>query len=100
MHCVLDTNQASQLQPYFMFTGINQLKKQLTLAPFILGEILLRANPDPTLELLRGFDITFGLEVNAVAQAISELSEHEMLKFVPFVNPIFVPQYKRFYSAL
>jgi hypothetical protein len=97
---VIDTNQASQLPRYLMFTGTNQPKKKLTLAPFIFGEILLRANPDPTLELLRGFDITFGLEVNAVIQTISGLSEHEMQRFEPFVNPIFVPHYESFYSAL
>jgi hypothetical protein len=81
-------------------TGVNQPRKQITLAPFVFGEILLRENPNPTLDRLNQFDIRFGLEVGETIKSIATLSEDEMPKFKPFVNPDFVKHYGRFYSGL
>jgi hypothetical protein len=100
MHGVVDTNQAARLPQQYQLTGTNQVKKQLTLPPFVLGEILLRANPEPTFERLKGFDIRCGLDLGDTMRAISPLSEEDLARFNPFVNPLFNEAYRRFYSAL
>jgi hypothetical protein len=100
MHGVIDTNQASQLPHQYKFTGRNKLSKQITLAPFVFGEILLRADPQPTLDRLKEFDIRYGLEVGETIKVIADLSEEQMPKFKPFVNPEFAPHYKNFYMGL
>jgi hypothetical protein len=100
MHGVIDTNQASRLPYQYKFTGRNQVRKQITLAPCVFGEILLRTNPHPTLEHLNEFDIRFGLEIGETIESISHLSEEQVLKFKPFVNPEFSTHYGNFYSGL
>jgi hypothetical protein len=100
MQAVIDTNQASRLPQQYLFTGTKQVRKTLTLPPFVLGEILLRINPEPTFERLKGFDIRCGLDLGDTMRAIAPLSEVDMAKFKPFVNPFFNEPYRRFYSAL
>ena len=97
---VIDTNQASSLPLQYKFTGPNQPKKKITLPPFVFGEILLRANPDPTLKLLRQFGAQIGLDIGETIGSFSALPEDRMNRFTPFVNPLFARHYARLYSAL
>jgi hypothetical protein len=100
MRGVVDTNQAARLPLQYMFTGTNQVRKQITLPPLVLGELLLRATPQPTFDRLKGFDIQCGLDLGDTMRTISRLDEAEMLKFKPFVNLAFNKPYERLYSAL
>lgn len=100
MKGVIDTNQSSSLPLQYKFTGPNQPKKKITLPPFVFGEILLRANPDPTLKLLRQFEVQFGLDIGETIRSFSALPEDRMNRFTPFVNPLFARHYARLYSAL
>ena len=77
---VLDTNQASCLPEANLFTGVNQFRKRLTLPPLVLAEILLRANPEPTLRRLRGYDVRLGIDLRQAFDLLSRVST----KFRPF----------------
>jgi hypothetical protein len=97
---VVDTNQASLLPPFRPFTGIGQPRKRITLTPHVLGEILLRGDPYPTLNRLLEYDIQFGLEISAVHQELCKLSESDVSKFTPFLAGRGNEHRKRIYSAL
>lgn len=90
---VLDTNQAARLPEFRRYTGTNQIRKRLTLTPLVLAEILMRANPEPTLERLRQYEIRFGTELRpAFEEFISGA------RFRPFVRDF--PRLKFLVSAL
>jgi len=81
MRLVVDTNQASLL-PIQERGGL-----KISLSPYVLAEILLRGNPEPTLQRLRPLDIRLGLEISDVLVELARLSPGEILEFEPFYVP-------------
>ncbi len=78
MRVVVDTNQASLL-PSEQREGL-----KVSLSPYVLAEILLRKNPEPTLRQLRPLDIRLGLEISDVLVQLARLSPRQIMGFEPF----------------
>ncbi len=78
MRLVVDTNQASLLPSE---QGENL---KVSLSPYVLAEILLRNNPEPTLRQLRPLDIRLGLEISDVLVQLARLSPGQIMGFEPF----------------
>ncbi len=88
---VIDTNQASLLPK-------GKKGWTVSLSPYVLSEILLRTNPNPTFELLRTFDIRVGLDTLDVMSQLARLSAREIRAFKPFHVP--GQRYHQDYRAL
>ncbi len=100
MRIVVDTNQAYKLPGGPNATKARLSVEGITLAPYVLGEILLRTKPQPTLTALRNFaDIRLGLEVGHVMEKVAGLTETEIVSFEPFSLPS-SPEYNLFMQVL
>jgi len=78
---VVDTNQAYRLRTE---TGAGQ---GVSLSPYVLAEILLRGNPEPTLQRLRPLDIRLGLKIPDVLEQLARLRPPQIIEFEPFYVP-------------
>ncbi len=92
MPLVVDTNQA------LLLPSGKKRGWALSLSPYVLGEILLRKDPTPTLERLRAFDIRLGLETLDVMLQLAPLSAQEIIAFEPFALP--GQRYRENYEAI
>lgn len=81
MQLVIDTNQASLLP------GGGGRCLAVSLSPYVLSEILLRTDPEPTLRLLRSYDVRLGLTTPDVMRQLAGLSPQEIRAFEPFPVP-------------
>ena len=73
MRLVVDTNQASLLPTE------NRGDLRVALSPYVLAEILLRGNPEPTLQRLRPLDIRLGLEISDVLVQLARLQPLQII---------------------
>jgi len=78
---VVDTNQASLL-PSGERDGV-----EVSLSPYVLAEILLRGNPEPTLQRLRPLDIRLGLKIPDVLEQLARIRPPQIIAFEPFYVP-------------
>jgi len=83
MNLVIDCNQASKLPSH----GKQPRTYSVSLPPFVLGEILLRSNPLPTLKCIQAYHFRIGLEPADVMMELSRLSLREIRNFEPFYSP-------------
>ena len=87
MRTVVDTNQVLKLLPLSGTNALGVAITEITLAPYVIAEVLLRRDPEPTLDHLRSFDIRYGLEPVEAFNRLASLSEAEVIDFEPFVKP-------------
>lgn len=100
MRFIVDTNQALKLRPDIKITSPIQAPKRIVVVPNVIGEILLRPDPKPTLKHLEQFHIIYGLEPADSLRRVCSLTEPELSRFQPFAYPEVSLQYKEFYAGL
>ncbi|HEV2206983.1 MAG TPA: hypothetical protein VGR36_10610 [Candidatus Acidoferrales bacterium] len=86
MNIVLDTNQALKIPNASELHAGPASVDRLILAPYVIVEVLLRSNPEPTLSHLRTFRVRYGLEPVDVFERVAVLPEREIESFQPFVR--------------
>ncbi len=87
MRAVVDTNQALKLTSRSTGGDPSRALSEIALAPYVLAEILLRGNPEPTLTRLRAFTVRYGLEPVKALETVATLTETEIMAFEPFAVP-------------
>lgn len=96
MYAVLDTNQALALPK----AGAADAPG-LTLAPYVIAEILLRSDPEPSIRRIRSFRVRYGLQLAPEAlEQVAGLTESELLHFRPFLAPGTVVASDSLYAGL
>ena len=82
MNLIIDCNQASRLP-----TDRGKTRSHsLIVSPAVLAEIFLRTDPNPTLNRIRHYHFTIGLEIADVMFELSRLSSEEISSFQPFYS--------------
>ena len=82
MNLIIDCNQASRLP-----TDRGKTRSHsLIVSPAVLAEIFLRTDPNPTLNRIRHYHFTIGLEIADVIFELSRLSSEEISSFQPFYS--------------
>jgi hypothetical protein len=92
MRIVVDTNRVLLPHP--------EIRGEVTLAPYVIAEILLRKNPVPTIERLLEYDCRYGLEPHDAFDRVARFSEEEIVAFEPFIRPGDLATSTDFYVAL
>lgn len=100
MRFVVDTNQVLKLQPDRKITGPSQCAKRIVITPNVIGEMLLRGDPEPTLSHLLQFKVIYGLEPADSLRKVATSTEAEINRFQPFAYPEVSAPYREFYEAL
>jgi hypothetical protein len=77
---VIDTNQALKVRAYI------SEPIEVTLAPNVIAEILLRTDPRPTLSGLMAHRVRYGLDLPHVFEELTALSKREIAAFPPFAQ--------------
>ena len=95
MYAVLDTNQALRLPR----TGVRE-GCGLTLAPYVIAEILLRPDPGPTVRRIRAYEVRLGLQVHEVFDKLAPLYEDDIPHLQPFVQTGSLIAPDSFYAGL
>jgi len=87
---VMDSNQ---LSPFLARASQLRSHPQVTLALYVLTEILLRPRVivEEVLQKLSHFNVLIGLEPRHVMQQVATLSEKEIISFVPFRHALRLP---------
>lgn len=86
MHIVLDTNQIWKLsEPDQIRTKVSGFRG-ISVAPFVIAEILLRSDPEPAKARLRKFPLRYGLETTDAFERMALMSESEIVAFEPFLQ--------------
>ncbi len=91
MRIVPDTNQAGLIYPHTHGDGVS-------LAPYVLAELLLNSNPKPRLHLA-SMPIRLGLEPAHVIKALSSMDEEDISTFEPFHGEM-LPNYECYKELL
>src|SRR5258708_36352236 len=91
MAFVIDTNQALKAR------GDAKENTEVTLAPHVIAEILLRTDPRPTLSRLMAHRVRYGLDLIHVFEELKTLSKHEIVIFSPFAQG---RAHNKFYAEL
>ena len=86
MSIVVDTNQVLKLRPQPGADNSGVPATGITLAPYVIAEVLLRRDPEPMLAHLRGFNVRYGLELSDAFDRLACLSEAEIVEFEPFIK--------------
>jgi len=80
MAFVIDTNQGLKVR------GYAGEPIEITLAPHVIAEILLRSDPRPTLSGLMAHRVRYGLDLSHVFEELTALSKDEIVAFQPFAQ--------------
>ncbi len=84
MWLVVDTNQVGKLPATLAPSKPTGSATGITLAPFVLAEILLRGNPALSLARLQNLPIRIGLQPVDAMEAVAALSQKGIPGFEPF----------------
>ncbi|MGB7623264.1 MAG: hypothetical protein WBN92_13010 [Terriglobia bacterium] len=86
MRLIIDSNQISR------FPNSNDLSKfagkcdGITLAPYVLAEVIISEKHTQYLSRIRGFDVKLGLEPEYVGEIVAGLSKDQISTFEPFLE--------------
>lgn len=87
MRIVIDSNQ---LFPFLEKMDAAGAKREVTLAPYVFAEALLH-KAQRQIDLLRRFDVLFGLEPPDVMATVAGLNEEGILGFMPYDTEFTLP---------
>lgn len=87
MRIVIDSNQ---IFPFLEKMDPSGAKREVTLAPYVFAEALLH-KAQQQVDLLRSFDVLFGLEPSDVMAAVAGLNEEGILGFMPYDTTFTLP---------